>query len=88
MRNTAAMFAMMAAMSSHGENNMFEIIDDNGKPLQPREPIPPKGTKDYFFNAHGTHFSPMRKDECVFKCFAINDKNAKRKFDKWLKNQP
>jgi hypothetical protein len=45
---------------------------------------PPKGAKEYFFNSLGEFSTEkMLRSECVFKCFAINDKNAKRKFKKF-----
>jgi hypothetical protein len=48
------------------------------------EQKPPSGTKEYFFNEQG-EFSTERmlRTELVFKCYAINDKNAKRKFERW-----
>jgi hypothetical protein len=46
---------------------------------------PPTGSKEYFFNKDGEYSTDhMLKTECVFECFAINDKNAKRKFNKWI----
>lgn len=48
---------------------------------------PPSGTKEYFFNDQGefatTGTRPMLRSETVFWCYAINDKNAKRKFNVW-----
>jgi hypothetical protein len=47
-------------------------------------PKNPAGTKEYFFNDSGEFSTKqMRKDETVFKCFAINDKNAIKKFKNW-----
>jgi hypothetical protein len=46
--------------------------------------IPPAGTKPYFFDADGNFSNTaMKKGECVFDCFAINESNARRKFEKW-----
>jgi len=58
-------------------------------PKKPKD-VQPKNTKEYFFNQLGEYSTEhMRKDECVYKCFAINYKNAKRKFDAWkLAQQP
>ena len=65
------------------EYNPGEVSDD--KPLVKR--IPPRGTKEYFFNDKGEFASknmqPMCKDEAVFWCYAINDSNAIRKFNKF-----
>lgn len=53
--------------------------------LSPEIP-PPAGCKDYWFNSSGNFSTDkMRKDETVFHCVAINDKNAKLKFEKYLK---
>lgn len=46
----------------------------------------PTGTKEYFFNAQAEFSTTkMAKEDIIFKCYAINDKNAKRKFDKFKK---
>lgn len=59
--------------------------DDLPKPIEPK---PPGDTKQYFFNIHGVHSTDkMLKSECVFMCYARNDKNAERKFNNWKKNQ-
>jgi len=60
-------------------------------PMLEKEPVivstekrPPAGTKEYFFNALGEFSTDkMLKSECVFKCVAINDKSAVKKFNKW-----
>lgn len=59
-------------------------------PLPDKIPLPPTGTKQYFFNEQGEYSTEkMPKSECVFICHAINDKNAIRKFKKWLtSNKP
>lgn len=45
---------------------------------------PPTGSKEYWFDAYGNYSSErMEKERIVFKCFAINDKNAKRKYNNW-----
>ena len=64
-----------------------------GKPSK-REKQPPKGCKKYFFNVEGKFFTEeilenivlpeeVQKSECVFICFAINDKNAVKKYNNW-----
>ena len=52
------------------------------------EPQPQKGQKYYCFRNDGTFVQyerdgPMLREEVVFKCYAINDKNAIKKFKKW-----
>ena len=45
---------------------------------------PPSGTKEYFFNNDGEFSTDhMKKEECVFICFAVNDRNALRKWYNW-----
>lgn len=49
---------------------------------------PQPGQKTYFFNDLGEFDNnKMRRDECVFKCFALNDKNAIKKFNKFKSAQ-
>jgi hypothetical protein len=51
--------------------------------LTPKQPPIPKGCKEYFFNIEGEFSTEqMRKDECVFKCIASNDRVAWEKFNK------
>lgn len=91
MKNKSALLAALAlGVAMLPQNEWAEVIYDDDKlppnPKPKQEPIyvPPSGTKEYFFNSIG-EFSTVKmlKSECVFKCFAINDKNAKRKFNKW-----
>lgn len=72
---------IMAALAMSGENFFATGSGDNATIYLPPEPKAPKGSKEYFFNAEG-EFSTAHipKGECVFQCFAINDKNAIRKF--------
>lgn len=52
----------------------------------PKEPPVPKGAKTYWFDEQGNFSSEqMRKDEVVFICIAINNKNAIKKYDRWKK---
>lgn len=75
---------MLAALAMGGNIFMATGSGDEMKVFLPKKPIPPARTKTYFFNEQGEFSTTqMRKDECVFKCFAINDKNAKRKFERW-----
>lgn len=76
--NNLTLMASLMAMSG-GEN----MLDMNTEPAIEiiKDDIPPRGTKEYFFDSEGEFSTTsMRRTECVFKCFAINDKNAKRKF--------
>lgn len=81
---------MMAGIAMSGSMPPI-VIDDSGpkprskiKAFKKPKPIP-KGSNEYFFNKHGEFStSKMLKTECVFICVAINQKNAKRKFDRHL----
>lgn len=87
MKSLALMYAM-AAMTMDG------IGTDNGdtRPEKitgklPEKPLP-KGCKEYFFNINGGFSTEkMRRGEVVFKCVALNDKNAKRKFQTWYNKE-
>ena len=53
------------------------------------EPKPQKGQFYYWFRIDGTFLSEkqgerMLRDNCVFICFAINDKNAIKKFNPFM----
>lgn len=81
-----AMLGMALAMSPPDQMNDLLNFEETPTLVIPPTEKPPSGAKEYFFNQLG-EFSTERmlKVECVFKCFAINDKNAKRKFGKWRK---
>ena len=81
--------AIMAMMS---ETKFGEIPREEPREYKPTkkdiEPKPQKGQFHYWFRADGTFLNEkqgerMLRDECVFKCFAINDKNAIKKFNQF-----
>ena len=75
---------MLTALAMGGNSFIASGHDDEIDMVLPIGEKPPSGTKEYFFNSSGEFSNQsMRKDETVFKCFAINDKNAKRKFNLW-----
>lgn len=81
MKNIAAMYGMMAAFSVNDDNPMFASEKKEPVMIQPK---PPTGTKEYFFKEDGECFTVGYKDtDFVFKCYAINYKNAVRKFKRW-----
>jgi hypothetical protein len=86
-KSNALTMLAMAALMSEGSSMMFTGSgEDNARVFLPKEPQPPKGTKEYFFNSVGDFSTEkMLKTETVFKCYAINDKNAIRKFKRWEK---
>lgn len=70
------------------------FFDSGGKDILPSPEIPmaPTGTKpphpgmlEYFFDASWNYSTERVKiEECVFKCWAINDANAIRKYRKFM----
>lgn len=75
----------MAVLSEAGMHRQRGELREYTPNLKDYEPKPQKGQFHYWFRADGTFLSEkqgerMRKEECVFKCFAINDKNAIKKF--------
>ena len=82
---TAMMLGTFAQTNLDGFNSIQELEKEN----KPKEPIAPKGHIHYWFRIDGTFLNEkqserMLKEECVFKCFALNDKNAIKKFNKFL----
>lgn len=86
-----AMATMLASFAQTSEIDYYEGEKEFNK--EPKEPIIPKGHIHYWFRIDGTFLNEkqnkrMLKEECVFKCFALNDKNAVKKFNQWYsKNQ-
>lgn len=87
--------AMALSMAMMSESAMLDINEKPRKyiPNKKRnEPIPKKGQFHYWFRVDGTFLNEkqgerMRKEECVFKCFSINDKNAIKKFNAFIKTK-
>lgn len=86
-----AMVAMLGAMDyeSGVRRGYSEPITPKEKPVievgkEALYIVCPNGCKTYFFNSSGEFTNgSMRKDECVFVCHAVNDKNAIKKFNKF-----
>ena len=77
---------ILSAMSS--ENQLFmhehEYTKESLLKTLGQHKCPPSGTKEYFFNNDGEFSTDhMLKTECVFVCFAVNDRNALRKWYNW-----
>lgn len=82
----AMMAAMMDDVSYPKQNKGREFI-----PQEEKEPKQPKGTLHYWFRNDGSFINEnnerrMFKSECVFKCFALNDKNAIKKFNAFIRS--
>ena len=79
--------AMMAMMSEAGVIYSRENPREY-KPEPKKEPKPQKGMKYYCFREDGAfkqyeRDGAMLKEEVFFKCYALNDKNAIKKFNKF-----
>ena len=78
----AATSLMIGSMSDDDVRLMREK-EENKRPLEPHQKPIPKGMKLYFFNIEGEYSTDhMLKTDVVFECFASNDKNAIKKFNK------
>lgn len=62
------------------EQGERKVIIIDGK--LPTAPIP-KGAKEYYFDERGEFVDFPIEGFTTFKCIAINDSNAKRKFNNW-----
>jgi hypothetical protein len=79
--NALLMMAMAMAMNS-AESMMFTGRGEEIEVPFHKEPKTPKGTKEYFFNSEGEYSNDgMLRIDIVFKCYAINEKNALRKYN-------
>jgi hypothetical protein len=82
------MYAIAASMSGIGNDLFADPREKRVYIEKEKRPYVPTGSKEYFFNEQGEFSTErMRKDETVFKCIAINDKNAIRKFERWKINR-
>lgn len=91
---TMAMMAAIEAANRRNDNIPLFLVDDDllsssvnpeklkeAKHIPPVPKVIPNGCKEYFFNSAGEFSTTkMLKTECVFTCYAINDKNAIKKF--------
>lgn len=67
---------------------MGQDFDADDVNILPKEKRPPKGCKEYFFNEGGEYSTDkMLISETIFKCFAINNKSALKKFNKFIKSK-
>ena len=83
----------MSAMANAEEHQ--EFMREISKPIQKKrrkeidfsrkiDEVIPNGVKEYWFDIFG-EFKNEPLLEYYYKCFALNDKNAKRKFDAYRK---
>ena len=77
----AMMYGLMAYATSTGDNPIYDTEESKPKEIKPK---PPKGCKEYFFTEGGECFTVKYEDtNFVFSCYAINIKNAVKKFKRW-----
>jgi len=79
--------ALAMSMAMMSDTSRFGNVDRNDKPWGDVSGevfrVCPKGCKEYFFNDNGEFSTDhMRRSECVFTCYAINNKSAIKKFNK------
>lgn len=84
MKKFYAMYAMAGAFSQEGvfsPNQEREFLKREPIKIVPKAPT---GAKEYFFTKEGDCFTVKYKDtKFVYSCYAINIKNAIKKFEKW-----
>lgn len=84
----AVAMAMMSEKSIYSDDEKPRKYTPSKKDFETK---PQKGQFHYWFRADGTFLNEkqderMRKDECVFKCFSINNKNAIKKFNAFIRS--
>jgi hypothetical protein len=90
--SSALMMLSLGMMLSEYGSKRYESYEDykkdpNRTPKSIEPPIP-NGMKYYCFRKDGTFLQyekdgPMLKEEKVFSCYALNNKNAIKKFNKF-----
>ena len=81
---------MTMSMAQTNREN-FEAFEEEQVFKKEKTLEPKPGQFYYWFRIDGTFLSEkqderMLKEDCAFTCFAINDKNAIKKFNKWKNN--
>lgn len=89
MRNSKSMLGIMAMMAMMSEPNFGKNStprEYSTKKEKPKKQIIPKGCKQYHFRKSGifeTTENMWDDIEYIFSCYASNDKNAIKKFNKF-----
>ena len=84
----ATMLILSETLNKQNKNQFFDL-DQHLVYHKPKDdlPKPANGCQQYFFNKNGGFRNDnLRKDECVFKCNALNKKSAFKKFKNWENN--
>ena len=88
------MYAMSVITSAQEHQEFMKDIEQSSQRKKRKEidfsrkieEVKPKGVKEYFFTENGIFSNTeIAKVELFFKCFALNDKNAIRKFNSYRK---
>jgi len=98
MRKNFGALAMMSILAVTTEQQQFNHdateSKHNRKKSEPKqiEPLIQKGMKYYCFRSDGSfkqyeRDGAMLKEEVVFSCWSLNDKNAIKKFNNWKLKQ-
>ena len=99
MKNIIGQLAAIAAITSLDSTEMYSdgTKEDNKTSMKTVSSnlakIPPKGTKEYWFNEEGEFHNgldgrkPIRREDVVFHCIAISNKSAIKKFKKYQNDQ-
>jgi hypothetical protein len=83
-KKKAHMLGLMYGMLASAMEPSYPLMSDYDPIKFPKEKPVPKGAKTYWFNEQGEFSTDhMLKTDCVFKCVAINDKSAIKKFKRW-----
>lgn len=82
--NIALAFAALGDLSSPIDRNSKTSINDID--FTPKKAPLPKGCQYYYFDVLGDCIN-WDNGQYEFKCVAINEKSARKKFERWLKSK-
>lgn len=91
-RNALGLLGLYAMAASLSKQDMYNNPDKGDNPIKPKDidvkpkTVLPKGCKEIFFTKEGEWYE-YGSDSAYFKCVASSEKNAKRKFDNYIKNK-
>lgn len=78
--------ALMADLNSPLDRNSKSDLKPEDIDVTPKEPILPKGCQYYYFDVLGDCRN-CDNGQYEFKCIAISEKSARKKFERWLKSK-
>lgn len=90
MKSRLGLYALTSFALAHSYNPLERKSKNDLRPqdidITPKEAVIPNGCKEYYFNYLG-EFINKNDGVYAFKCIAISDKSACKKFQKWVKSQ-